>query len=140
MTRSFSELAKLKTFEERYDYLKLDGVVAYQTFGYDRYLNQALYKSGRWKRVRDQIIIRDDGCDLGVQGREIYDKIVIHHMNPITVDDIALEKSYVFDSEFLICVSDNTHRAIHYGSETMLMQNPIERRKNDTCPWKEDLR
>jgi hypothetical protein len=138
MIRRLSELLKFRTFEERYQYLKLDGIVAYETFGYDRYLNQMLYKSKRWRKLRDDIIIRDDGCDLGIEDREIYDKIIIHHMNPITIDDIVMEKSVVFNPEFLICVSDNTHRAIHFGNESMLVRMPIERKPNDTCPWKED--
>lgn len=134
--RTYSELIKLKSFEERYDYLRLRGVVGRETFGYDRYLNQMLYTSQRWKRVRDKVIIRDNGCDLGVDGYQINDMVIVHHMNPITIEDIELERDCVFNPEFLICVSDRTHRAIHYSDSSLLPQTPIERFKGDTCPWK----
>ena len=136
MIRTYSELIKIQKFEDRYNYLKLRGFVGKETFGYDRYLNQILYNSYRWKKARDKVIIRDNGCDLGVEGYQINDMVIVHHMNPITIEDIELERDYVFDPEFLICVSDRTHRAIHYSDSSLLPQNPIERFKGDTCPWK----
>lgn len=135
--RTYSELITLPTFEERFNYLKLDGLVGQETFGYDRYLNQHLYqRNPRWKKARDKVIIRDDGCDLGVEGFEIYGKIIVHHMNPITMDDILNDRDWIYDPEFLICTVHNTHNAIHYGDEKLLMTAPIVRTKNDTCPWK----
>lgn len=136
MIRSYTELRRIKTFEERYQYLRLRGVVGEATFGYDRYLNQILYTSGEWKRTRDIVIIRDDGCDLGVDGFEIYGSITVHHMNPITPQDIELGREHVYDPEFLICTTDLTHKAIHYGDESLLPKMPVERRRNDTCPWR----
>lgn len=132
----YSELSKLKTFKERYLYLRLDGIVGEETFGFDRYLNQILYKSDEWKRCRRDIIIRDNGCDLGCEGFEVHGRILIHHINPITVDDIVNRNPKVFDPENLILTSHNTHQAIHYGNEDLLIQAPIERFKNDTCPWR----
>lgn len=134
--RCYKELSRLKTFEERYKYLKLSGVVGESTFGYDRYLNQILYNSPRWRKVRDIVIVRDNGCDLGVEGYDINDKIIIHHMNPITVEDIEEENDDIFNPEFLISSSDRTHKAIHYSDENLLPQMPIERRPGDTCPWR----
>ena len=134
--RCYKELSRLKTFKERYEYLKLSGRVGETTFGYDRYLNQILYNSPRWKKVRDIVIIRDNGCDLGVEGYEINDKIIIHHMNPITVEDIEEENDDIFNPEFLISSSDRTHKAIHYSDESLLPQLPIERTPGDTCPWR----
>lgn len=135
--RTYSELSKLKTFKERYEYLKLSSVVGEDTFGYDRYLNQQFYKSMAWKRVRDQVIIRDNGCDLGIDDRYINSRIYVHHMNPITKSDIINLTEYLLNPEYLICVSKNTHDAIHYGSEELLYTNHmVERRPNDTCPWR----
>jgi hypothetical protein len=134
--KSYSELILLPTFEERYRYLKLNGAVGVETFGFDRYLNQVFYNSQRWKRVRDHVIIRDNGCDLGVDGYDIHTKILIHHMNPITVYDIENESAFLLDPEFLICTTHNTHNAIHYGDENLLIKAPIERVPNDTCPWR----
>ena len=135
--RSYSELVTLPTYEERYEYLKLSGRVGADTFGYDRYLNQQLYQHNqRWKKARDKVIIRDNGCDLGVEGREIYDKIIVHHMNPITMDDIVNDRDWIYDPEYLICTTHNTHNAIHYGDEKRLVLAPKERTPNDTCPWK----
>lgn len=134
--RTYSELVTLPTFEERFRYLKLDGEVGNETFGFDRYLNQLFYKSPEWKSVRNQIIIRDGGCDLGIQGREIYGRILIHHMNPLTVDDILKRSDLLLNPEYLICTIKRTHDAIHYGDEMLLMADPVERTKNDTCPWK----
>lgn len=135
--RTYSELSKLRTFKERYEYLKLSSVVGEDTFGYDRYLNQQFYKSMAWQRVRDQVIIRDNGCDLGIDDRYINSRIYIHHMNPITKSDIINLTEYLLNPEYLICVSKNTHDAIHYGSEELLYTNHmVERRPNDTCPWR----
>lgn len=134
--RTYSELIKYPTFEERYQYLRLSGSVGKETFGFDRYLNQILYRSQRWKSARDTVIVRDNGCDLGVDGYEIYGIIIIHHMNPITIDDIIEERDWIFDSEFLISTTHRTHNAIHYGDESLLLTGPIERTKDDTCPWK----
>lgn len=134
--RTYSELITLPTFEERFRYLQLNGQIGKDTFGFDRYLNQMLYRSQRWKSVRDQIIIRDNGCDLGVEGHDIYGKIMVHHMNPITLADIEKESEFLFNPEYLICTTHNTHNAIHYGDESLLITTPIERTKNDTCPWR----
>lgn len=134
--RTYSELILLPTFEERFQYLKLGGTVGQITFGYERYLNQLLYSSDEWKRCRRKVIIRDLGCDLACEGYELHNKILIHHMNPITVDDILQRNPRVFDLENLICTSHNTHNAIHYGDESLLLRAPIVRTKNDMCPWK----
>ena len=134
--RTYSELITFPTFKERFNYLKLSGLVGESTFGFDRYLNQMFYRSQRWKEIRDFVIIRDNGCDLGVEGYEIHSRIVIHHMNPITIEDIRKESEFLLDPEFLICTIHNTHNAIHYGDENLLIKAPIERSKNDTCPWK----
>ena len=134
--RTYSELITLPTFEERYRYLKLSGRIGEDTFGFDRYLNQVLYHSQEWKRIRDFVIIRDNGCDLGVEGYEIHGKILIHHMNPITAKDILNRTDYLFNPEYLITTVLSTHNAIHYGDESRIKTAPIERRKNDTCPWR----
>ena len=134
--RCYSDLIRLEAFSDRYEYLKLDGSVGVETFGYDRYLNQRLYHSAEWRAVRDWGIARDMGRELGVEGYEIHGRIYIHHMNPITQDDIARLRSEMFDPEFLICVSHNTHNAIHYSDASLLITEPIERRPDDTCPWK----
>lgn len=136
MIRTYSELITLPTFEERYRYLRLGGRVGEETFGFDRYLNQVFYKSPEWLKVRDHVIIRDNGCDLGIEGREIYGRILIHHMNPLTTDDILKRSEYLLDPEFLICTVKGTHDAIHYGDESSLLIVPPERTRNDTCPWK----
>lgn len=137
--RSYKELQKLKTFEERYEYLRLDGIVGAQTFGYERYLNQMLYRSQRWRRARNDVIIRDDGCDLGIDDRKILDRILVHHMNPITLEDIENENPDIFNVDYLICTSRDTHNAIHYGDSSLLVPSHFqERRKNDTCPWRKD--
>ena len=134
--RTDSELIKLETFEERFDYLKLGGLVGKDTFGFDRYLNQIFYRSKKWKSARDYVIIRDNGCDLGIEGHEIHERIIIHHMNPITIEDIEKESEFLLDPEFLITTIHNTHNAIHYGDESLLVPIPVERSKYDTCPWK----
>lgn len=137
MMKSYNELITIPTFEERFRYLKVYGVIGNQTFGYDRYLNQKLYNTSReWKRIRDKVILRDNGCDLGCEGFEIYGKIIIHHINPITVEDIVTCNPCVFDLNNLISTSHNTHNAIHYGDEKLLMVAPIERKQYDTCPWR----
>ena len=134
--RTYSELIAIPTFEERFEYLQLKGSVGKDTFGYDRYLNQVLYRSPEWKRLRNQIIIRDGGCDLACDGYDIYDKVLIHHLNPITVEDVLARSRKVFDPDNLVCVSHNTHNAIHYGDMDLLVTGPIIRTKNDTCPWR----
>ena len=136
--KTYSELSQLPTFIERYRYLKLNGQVGESTFGFDRYLNQVFYRSQKWKSIRDQVIIRDNGCDLGVDGHDIHGRVLIHHMNQITIDDIRNESDFLLDPEFLICVTHNTHNAIHYGDESLLITAPVERTKNDTCPWRRD--
>lgn len=135
--KTYSELMMLPTFEERYDYLRLDGVVGNETFGYDRYLNQILYTSKEWRRFRNEILIRDNGCDLACPGFEIPARPIVHHINPITVEDVVNRHPKVFDPDNVITVSHNTHEAIHYGNETMLIIGPTERSANDTCPWKQ---
>lgn len=145
--RSYSELIKIPTFEERFDYLRLDGIVGKETFGYDRYLNQILYNSQEWRRFRNGIIIRDNACDLAHEDHEIPSwknkdgricgpKILIHHINPITVDDIVNRRPIVFDPENTITTILSTHNAIHYGDESLLPKAPVERSQNDTCPWR----
>lgn len=135
MKRSYSELSKLKTFDERFKYLKLNGKIGEETFGYDRYLNQAFYKSQKWRQARDKVIIRDNGCDLGIDGYQINDKILIHHMNPISLKDLESNSNEIYDPEYLICVSDRTHNAIHYSDEKILEKNIIERKPGDTKLW-----
>ena len=136
MIRTYSELITLPTFEERFEYLKIGGRVGRETFGYDRYLNQAFYKTPEWLATRDRIIVRDHGCDLGIEGREIYGRILIHHLNPITMEDIINRSSWLFDPENLITTVKNTHDAIHYSDESLLIKDPVERRQNDMCPWR----
>ena len=133
--RCYSELKRLKTFEERFDYLKLAGTVGYDTFGFDRYLNQDFYRSAIWKRIRKEVILRDNGCDLGIEGRELNYGLYIHHMNPITKEDILEQTEFLLNPEFLICTSATTHNAIHYGDKNSLNLDPVERRPNDTCLW-----
>ena len=135
--RCYSELIALPTYKERFEYLKLNGRVGKDTFGYDRFINQHLYqRNPKWKKARDQVIIRDNGCDLGVEGYEIQGKIIVHHMNPITLEDVLNDRGWIYDPEFLICTVHNTHNAIHYGDENLLTLAPVERTLNDTCPWK----
>lgn len=141
--RTYSELIKIPTFEERFEYLKLDGKVGEETFGFDRYLNQKFYTTDReWLAARDFAIVRDTGSnsrcqDLGMpSGHDIYGRILVHHMNPITKYDILNRTKFLLDPEYLICTIDNTHRAIHYGDRSLLISSPIERTPHDTCPWK----
>lgn len=136
MIRTYSELIKLKTFKDRFEYLKLDGIVGEETFGFDRYMNQIFYKSREWTSVRRSVIIRDNGCDLGVEGYEIHGKILIHHMNPINLSDIVHKTDELLNPDYLITTVLSTHNAIHYGYASLLPVLPIERRANDTCPWK----
>lgn len=134
--RTYSELNRLRTFEERYEYLRLSGRVGEETFGFDRYLNQIFYKSKEWLEVRDKVIIRDNGCDLGIKGRDIMGKILVHHMNPISVDDIVNRSDILLNPDYLISTCKQTHDAIHYGDVNHLLKEPIERSIHDTCPWK----
>ena len=135
--RTYSELVKLSTFEERFDYLKLDGKIGEDTFGFERYLNQVLYHLPEWKEVRRKVLVRDEGCDLAIPDREIYGKAIVHHMNPITIEDVEEHNPGVFDPEFLITVSKLTHDAIHFGDPSILMESkPTLRQPNDTCPWR----
>ena len=136
MMKSYSELIRIPSFEERFQYLRINGIVGEETFGCDRYLNQIFYKSEEWKRIRRRVIIRDNGCDLAWEEYEIKGIIIIHHINPITKEDILNRSSKLFDLENLICTSVNTHKAIHYGNEEMLPKKIVERTMNDTCPWK----
>lgn len=136
MIRTYTELSKLKTFKERYEYLKIGGKVGEDTFGFDRYLNQMFYKTDEWRSARDAVIVRDCGCDLGVEGHEIYGKIIVHHMNPITMEDIVNRSDFLINPEYLITTVHSTHNAIHYGDESLLPIVPVERTKGDTCPWK----
>lgn len=134
--RKHNELKRLNTFEERYEYLQLKGKVGEDTFGFDRYLNQLLYTSKRWRRTRDNVIIRDEGCDLGMEDYKIRGFIIIHHLNPITIEMVENDSNEIYDLDNLICTSHNTHNAIHYGNASLLPKLPVERRKNDTCPWR----
>lgn len=135
--RTYSELSKLTTFEERYRYLRLGGRVGEETFGFDRWINQMFYKDPEWLKIRDEVIIRDNGCDLGIEGREIYSRIIVHHMNSITKADILDRSEFLLNPEYLICTVKNTHDAIHYGDENLLITLPMERSANDTCPWRQ---
>lgn len=134
--RTYSELIKIPTYEERFEYLKLSGIVGEETFGFDRYVNQAFYRSVEWKRIRDQVILRDNGCDLGMPDRVIPGKIIIHHMNPINIRDIYDATDYLMNPEYLITTAVMTHNAIHYSDAELLIKDYIERKPNDTCPWR----
>lgn len=135
--RTYKELSRLSTFEERFEYLKLNGEVGKDTFGFDRFINQKFYTSREWRALRDYVIVRDNGCDLGIPGHEITGrKIIIHHLNPITMKDIVDQSEYLMNPEYLITTIHNTHNAIHYGDKSLLITAPVERRANDTCPWK----
>lgn len=134
--RSYRELLQLNSFEERFDYLKLAGEVGNPTFGYDRYFNQQFYHSSEWRRARNRIILRDNGCNLGMPDYEIHGRIYIHHINPITKQDVEDFSDNLFDPDNLICVTFDTHNAIHFGDERTLPKTPIERAPGDTCPWR----
>lgn len=136
LTKSYSELSRLSTFEERYRYLKLHGVVGEDIFGYNRVFNQYFYHSPEWRRTRREVILRDNGCDLGLSGYDINGRIYVHHINPVTLEDVETLSDRLFDPENLICVSFDTHNAIHYGDERGLPKSPIERVPGDTCPWR----
>ena len=133
--RTYNELLLLNTFKDRYDYLKLKGSVGETIFGFDRHLNQLLYTSMGWRRTRNEIIIRDNGCDLGMPDRVLYKKLLVHHMNPITIEDIENNNPSIYDPRYLICTSEATHLAIHYGDENLLQKLPIQRKPHDTTPW-----
>lgn len=135
MIRSYSELRRLKDFNTRYKYLQLSGAVGASTFGFDRYMNQQFYRSTEWRHVRQEVIARDEGLDLGIPGYEIFDRIIIHHMNPMTVDDIEHGSSDILNPEFLISTTHKTHNAIHYGDESLLARPLVERRPGDTRLW-----
>ena len=135
--KTYTELMSLKTYEERFEYLRLNGSVGQSTFGFDRYLNQKLYKSAEWRSVRDLVISRDGTCDMGMEDYDIFGTIHVHHMNPINTEDIELSTDYLFNPEYLISVSPETHNAIHYGVQDYVNKNKIvERMPNDHCPWK----
>lgn len=134
--RTYKELIRIPTFKERYEYLKLNGQVGKDTFGFDRYLNQKFYRSSEWKAIRNRVIIRDAGCDLGIKDREIYGKILIHHMNPITIKDITNKTDLLLNPDYLICTSKLTHDAIHYGDQNLFASESAERKPFDTCPWR----
>lgn len=134
--KSYSELKSLSTFEERYNYLRLRGNVGQDTFGFDRIFNQMFYRSREWKSIRNQVIIRDNGCDLGIEGYEIHERIIIHHMNPISLEDIQENTEFLMNPEYLITTTHQTHNAIHYGDESLIRRAPVERTRFDTCPWK----
>lgn len=136
--RTYSELITLPTFEERFQYLKLGGSVGKETFGFDRYLNQTFYRSQEWKSIRDFVIVRDLGCDLAMEGYEIHGRIYIHHMNPISVRDIINQSEYLLNPDFLVATTHQTHNAIHYGDVNLLVTAPVERSRNDMCPWRKN--
>ena len=138
--KTYSELLTFSTFEDRYEYLRLNGSVGEETFGFDRYFNQKFYRSKEWKNAKDKIVIRDHGCDLGIDGYEIWGKIYIHHMNPITLQDLENQSDFLLNPEYLICTTLSTHNAIHYGDKSLLPQEMVERQPNDTCPWKQIIR
>lgn len=134
--RTYSELITIPTYEERFEYLRLDGLVCEETFGFDRYLNQIFYNSGEWRSLRNDIIIRDNGCDLAMEDYDIHGRIYIHHMNPIAITDILTQSDFLLNPDFLVCTAFRTHQAVHYGDISLLSTAPIERTRNDTCPWR----
>lgn len=137
MIRTYSELSTLETFKERFDYLRLDGTVGRETFGYDRIFNQRFYTSPEWRRIRDYVITRDNGCDLGIPDHEINgQRIIIHHLNPFMLEDLLKRPHILLDPEYLITTTHSTHNALHYGDENSIIISPIVRTKNDTCPWR----
>ena len=137
MIRTYYELSRIKNFEDRFKYLKLHGSVGDATFGFDRYMNQLFYRSKEWKAVRDFVIVRDGGCDLGISGREIQSTILVHHMNPLLPEDIKTSSQLLLNPEYLITTTHSTHNAIHYGDENLLLKFPSDRRRNDTSPWRQ---
>lgn len=137
MLRSYSELSRLRTFDERFRYLLLAGSVGVETFGFDRYVNQRFYRSEEWKHVRNIVIARDNGCDLGIEGRDINGRVYVHHMNPMNLEQINDHMDLILDPEYLVCMTFATHNAIHYGDESYITLAPVERQPNDMCPWKQ---
>ena len=137
MLRSYSELSQLRTFDERFRYLLLAGSVGVETFGFDRYVNQRFYRSEEWKHVRNIVIARDNGCDLGIEGRDINGRVYVHHMNPMSLEQVNGHMDLILDPEYLVCVTFATHNAIHYGDESYITLAPVERQPNDMCPWKQ---
>lgn len=136
--RSYRELIRLPSFRERFDYLRIGGLVGESTFGFNRILNQALYSSDEWRRFRGEVIVRDNGCDLAFAGRDItHDRIIVHHLNPLSVQDLRDRSDALFDLDNVVCVSFKTHEAIHFGDASLLPQDPVERKPYDTCPWKQ---
>ncbi len=135
MIRTYRELIRLQTFEERFEYLKLGGIVGRETFGFERYVNQTFYRSREWKQIRRDVIVRDNGCDLAFDGMDIFGKVIVHHINPITIQDIEEGRVCIFDMNNLICTSHNTSNAIHYGDKTLLIKPPVERTRGDTRLW-----
>lgn len=136
MIRRYSEMIKFPTIEERFEYVKLGGAVGVETFGWDRYLNQQFYRSKEWKEFRNSMIIRDNGCDLALDGYEIQSNLFLHHLNPITVEDILHNSEVLLDPENVVCVSRRMHQAIHYGDEDMIPKPLVERKPGDTIPWR----
>lgn len=137
MDKSYTEMLRYSTLLDRYNYLKLDGQVGQETFGFSRYLNQVLYCSNEWKRFRREVIIRDNGCIFGLEGYDIKSRLIVHHINPITLEQIEERDPMVFSMDNVVCVSHEVHEAIHYGDKSLLPQDPIERKPFDTCPWRE---
>lgn len=135
--KTYRELISLHTFEERYKFLRIAAKVGDPTFGSFRWINQNLYNSEEWKRARNIVIARDNGCDLGIPDRGIFDRIYVHHITPLTIEDFEENSSLIYDPENLICCSYNTHQAIHYGDESLLIKDFVERKPNDMCPWKQ---
>lgn len=133
--RTYHELSQLETFEERYEYLKVSGRFGKKTFGFDRWINQRFYKSREWRRAKNYVITRDNGCDLGIEGYEIYTGLLVHHMNPMSVDDVKYGKEWILDPNFLITTSHQTHNAIHFGDKNLLPRGPIVRMEGDTTLW-----
>lgn len=133
--RSYSELRRVSTFEERFAYLSLRGEVGLATFGFDRWINQHFYRSREWQQVRDLVIVRDEACDLGIPGYDIHSRLMVHHMNPIAPDDLVRGEEWVLDPEYLITTTHRTHNAIHYGDESLIRRAPVERRPGDTKLW-----
>lgn len=134
-TRTYSELKRFDMFDQRYEYLALRGEVGLATFGFDRWINQRFYRSREWLSVRDFVIVRDDGCDLGIEGYEIHSQLMVHHMNPVTPEALINGEDWVLDPEFLITTTHRTHNAIHYGDDSLLVKPPVERRPGDTKLW-----
>lgn len=134
--RTYSELRRFDTLEDRFEYLKLGGTVGRSTFGFDRHIGQSFYKSFQWQNVREQVIVRDNGCDLGIPGYEIHKELLVHHVNPLLVHDIVDSEEWILDPEFLITTTQSTHNAIHYGDRSLLVLPVVERTAGDTRLWR----